>query len=64
MVGAGLGYTIGNRINGNFSDPAVRHLAIDPPELIEIGLAYDEEPAPAAKAFLKFIGTRLPEEAG
>ena len=64
MVGAGLGYTIGTRINGNFSDPAVRHLAIDPPELIEIGLAYDEEPAPAAKAFLKFIGTRLPEEAG
>lgn len=61
MVGAGLGYTVGNHINSNFSDPSVHHLFIDPPEIIEIGLAYDEEPAPAAKAFLKFIGTRLPK---
>lgn len=62
MVGAGLGYTIGNRINSNFADPAVRHLSIEPPEMIEIGLAYEEEPAPAAEAFRKFIHTRLPEE--
>lgn len=62
MVGAGLGYTVGNRINGDFGDPAVRHLAIDPPERIEIGLASRKEPAPAAQAFLKFIRDRLPLE--
>lgn len=62
MVGAGLGYTIGNRINSNFNDLTVRHLAIDPPEMIEIGLAYEEVPAPAAGAFLKFIRMRLPKE--
>ena len=61
MVGAGLGYTIGNRINSNFNDPAVVHLAIDPPERIEIGLACQPEPAPAAAAFLKFIRKRLPK---
>lgn len=62
MVGAGLGYTVGNRINSNFGDPAVAHLAIDPPEMIEIGLACQKEPTPAAAAFLKFIRTRLPEK--
>lgn len=64
MVGAGLGCTVGNRINSNFGDPSVRHLSIDPPELIEIGLAYEEVPAPAARAFLKFIGDRLPKGSG
>ena len=64
MVGAGLGYTIGNRINCNPDDPAVVHLAIDPPETIEIGLAYHPEPAPAAGAFLKFIRTELPKKVG
>lgn len=61
MVGAGLGYTIGNKINSNVRDPTVTHLAIDPPERIEIGLAYPMEPAPAAAAFLKFLRTRLPK---
>ena len=61
MVGAGLGYTIGNRLNSNFEDSAVAHIAIDPPEVLEIGLAYPHEPAPAAKAFLKFIRTQLPK---
>ena len=60
MVGAGLGYTVSNRINSNFSDPAVRHLPIDPPEIIEIGLAYRRQPAPAAEAFLKFITKQAP----
>lgn len=62
MVGAGLGYAVSNRINSNFSDPAVRHLPIAPPEIIEIGLAYRKEPAPAAEAFLKFIQVQLPCE--
>lgn len=62
MIGAGLGYTVGNRINSNFHDSAVRHLAIDPPEIIEIGLAYSKVPTPAAAAFLKFIKKQLPAE--
>lgn len=39
---------------------AVRHLSLDPPEIIEIGLAYPDVPAPAAEAFLKFIKGQLP----
>ena len=61
MVGAGLGYTIGNRINCNFNDPTVAHLTLDPPEMIGIGLACSPDPAPAAEAFLRFIRERLPE---
>lgn len=61
MVGAGLGYTVSNRINSNFNDPNVCHLSIDPPEIIEIGIAYRDAPAPAAEAFLKFVKERLPE---
>lgn len=62
MVGAGLGYTISNRINSNFDDPAVRHLSIDPPEIIEIGLACQKVLTPAAAAFLKFIKKQMPTE--
>ncbi len=61
MVGAGLGYTVSNRINSNFHDPAVRHLQIDPPEIIEIGLACPELPTPAAEGFLRFLKGQLPE---
>lgn len=60
MVGAGLGYTTINRINSNFEDPAVKHLSILPPEIIEIGLAYRAQPDPAAEAFLRFIRGQLP----
>ena len=63
MVGAGLGYTITNHINSSLNDPTVRHLAIDPPESVEIGLAYEDEGAPAVAAFLKFIRKQLPTEA-
>lgn len=59
MVGAGLGYTISNRLNSNFDDPNVRHLAIDPPEILEIGIAYRKDPSPVAEAFLEFIRERL-----
>ena len=62
MIGAGLGYTVSNRINSNFNDPNVRHLHIDPPEIIEIGLAFADTPAPAAEAFLKFIKPQLPTD--
>ena len=61
MVGAGLGYTVTNRINSSPQDPAVRHLTITPPELVEIGIAYRAD-APAVSAFLQFIKPQLPAE--
>lgn len=60
MVGAGLGYTITNRINSSPQDTSVRHLSIDPPEIIEIGIAYRADTAPAVKGFLQFIKPQLP----
>lgn len=55
-----MGFPLLYCINSNFNDPNVRHLAIDPPEIIEIGIAYRDAPAPAAEAFLKFIKEQLP----
>ena len=60
MVGAGLGYTVTNAINSSPQDTAVRHLPIEPPEIIEIGLAHCRDAAPAVKSFLKFIRPQLP----
>lgn len=60
MVGAGLGYAVTNRLNANFSDTSVRHLMVEPSEILEIGLAYRSEPAPAAEAFLQFAKDCLP----
>lgn len=57
---AGLGYTVTNAINSSPQDTAVRHLPIEPPEIIEIGLAYCRDAAPAVKSFLKFIRPQLP----
>lgn len=62
MVGAGLGYTVTNQINSNQNDTAVRHLAITPPEIIEIGLAWRADAAPAVEGFLKFIKPQLPRQ--
>lgn len=62
MIGAGLGYTIENRINSSLDDPTVKHLAIDPPEVLELGLAYQDEATPIAEAFLRFIRMHLPEQ--
>ena len=60
MVGAGLGYTVTNAINSSPQDTAGRHLPIEPPEIIEIGLAHCRDAAPAVKSFLKFIRPQLP----
>lgn len=57
---AGLGYTVTNAINSSPQDTAVRHLPIEPPEIIEIGLAHCRDAAPAVKSFLKFIRPQLP----
>lgn len=59
VVGAGLGYSISNHLNCNTDDTSVRHLKLDPPELIEIDLAYNREQPPAAAEFLKFIKAAL-----
>lgn len=60
MVGSGRGYTVTNAINSSPQDTAVRHLPIEPPEIIEIGLAHCRDAAPAVKSFLKFIRPQLP----
>ena len=49
-----------NQVNSNQNDTAVRHLAITPPELIEIGLTWRADAAPAVEGFLKFIKPQLP----
>lgn len=62
MVGAGLGVTVTNRINSNRQDADVRHLPLDPPKEIELGIACARDLPPAAEAFLDFIQTQLPRE--
>ena len=62
MVGAGLGVTVTNRINSNRQDTDVRHLPLDPPKMIELGLACGQDLPPAAETFLDFIRDRLPRE--
>ncbi len=62
MVGVGLGYTVSNRINCNFEDKSVRHISLDPPARIELGLAYTDAPSPVAGAFLRFVRDQLPQE--
>lgn len=59
MVGAGLGISMNNRINSNLDDPDVRHLPLDPPAEVELGLAYSSDLAPASAAFLEYIRPRL-----
>ena len=41
--------------------PGVVERPMDPPQLMEIGLACGENLAPAAQAFLEFVKTRMPE---
>lgn len=62
MVGAGLGVTVTNRINSNRQDTDVCHLPLDPPKMIELGLACGQDLPPAAETFLAFIRDRLPRE--
>ena len=62
MVGAGLGITVTNRINSNRQDTDVCHLPLDPPKMIELGVAYGQDLPPAAQSFLAFIRDQLPRE--
>lgn len=61
MVEAGMGISITNTINSLTGYKGICHRAIEPTEVIEIGLACAENLPPAAHAFLQFILPRLPE---
>lgn len=62
MVGAGLGLSVSNRINSNRNDPDVRHLPLDPPQDVELGLACGRELLPAAEVFWQYLQTQLPRD--
>lgn len=61
MVEAGLGVTMNNRINAISWKGRIKALPLFPPQTVEIGIAHDNEPAPAAKKFLEFIVPHLDE---
>ena len=61
LVQAGLGISVNNAINHQHGYPGVVERPMDPPQLMEIGLACGENLAPAAQAFLEFVKTRMPE---
>ena len=61
MVSAGLGISVNNAINHQAGYPGVVERSMQPPQMMEIGLACGENLAPAAQAFLEFVRTRLPE---
>ena len=61
MVSAGLGISVNNAINHQHGYPGVVECPMNPPQLMEIGLACGENLAPAAQEFLEFVKSRLPE---
>lgn len=62
MVGAGLGISVSNRINSDRTDPDVRHLPLDPPQEVDLGIACGRELPPAAQAFWEYVQLHLPLE--
>ena len=61
MVEAGLGLSMNNAINGRAWSGNVRILPLDPPQIVEIGVAALPDLAPAAKTFFAFLKERLPQ---
>lgn len=59
MVEAGLGISMNNHLNGLARSGRVRILPLDPPQLIEIGIAHLSDASPAAQTFLDFLTPRL-----
>lgn len=55
MVEAGLGVSINNALNGRSWSGSVRILPLDPPQMVEIGIAALESLGPAARTFLDFM---------
>lgn len=54
MVEAGLGISMNNALNSRLWAGSVKFLPLDPPQLVEIGIASDPALSPAAKRFLEF----------
>lgn len=61
MVEAGLGISMNNQINSHLWNGTVKHLPLQPRQIVEIGMAYDAELTPAAESFLEYIKGKLPE---
>ncbi len=59
MVEAGLGITMNNRLNAVSWRGRIKALPLVPEQTVEIGIAFEKEPAPAAKRFLEFITPKL-----
>lgn len=59
MVEAGLGLSMNNAINGRAWSGNVRILPLDPPQIVEIGIASLPNLSPAAKTFFAFIKSHL-----
>lgn len=59
MVEARLGISMNNAINGRSWSGNVRILPLNPPQMIEIGIAALSDLTPAACTFLKFVKTAL-----
>ena len=55
MVEAGLGLSMNHAINGQTWSGKVRILPLEPPQIVEIGIAAPSAPPPAARAFLSFL---------
>lgn len=55
MVEAGLGISMNNRLNGQDWTGGVKILPLDPPKIIEIGMACPKNAAPAAMRFADFV---------
>ena len=60
MVEAGLGIALNNGLNGRAWAGKVKRMPLSPPQLVEIGIASAQSPAPAAQKFLEFAARRLP----
>ena len=61
MVEAGLGLAMNNALNGRAFAGGVRILPLDPPQLVEIGVAALPDLSPAARTFLDFLEHHLVE---
>lgn len=55
MVEAGLGLSMNHAINGRAWSGNVQILPLDPPQLVEIGIAALPDLAPAADTFFSFL---------
>ncbi len=60
MVEAGLGLSMNNAINGHSFSGSVRMLPLDPPQVVELGIAVGRELSPAAAIFKRELQAAIP----